>query len=290
MEDCNLGTQCEPKLVKLFKGVPKDYKKRYIDLFKKFADVFSWSYEDLKTYDKTIIQHKIPLKDGIKPHRQKLRQINPLLLAPIEKEVKKLLPAKIIVPLRYSHWVSNILPVRKKNGEIRLCVYFRNLNRASLKDNYPLPKMDFVLQKVTRAYSLSMVDSFSGYNQVAVEKEDQKKTTFTTPWGTFMYARMPFGLMNARDTFQRAMDIAFVGDKFVVIYLDDVTIFSNSNDEHLQHFHKAFLKCRKYGLSLNPKNYFFSLEEGKFLGHIVSKSGVKIDTARVEAIQMISLP
>ena len=174
--------------------------------------------------------------------------------------------------------------------EIRLCVDFRNLNRASLKDNYPLPKMDFVLQKVTGAFRLSMVNGFSRYNQVVVEKEDQKKIAFTTPWGTFMYARMPFGLMNAGATLQRAMDIAFVGDKFVVIYLDDVTIFSGSDDEHLEHLQKAFLKCIKFGLSLNPKKYLLALEEGKLLGHIVSKQGVNTDPARVEAIQTIPLP
>ena len=212
------------------------------------------------------------------------------MLAPIEKEIKKLLQAKIIVPLRYSDWVSNLVLVRKKNGEIRLCVDFRNLNQASLKDNYPLLKMDFVLQKVTGASRLSMVDVFSGYNQVAVEKGDQKKTASTTPWGTFMYARMPFGLMNAGATFQRAMDIEFVGDEFVVIYLDDVTIFSKSDEEHLQHLQKAFLKCRNFGLSLNPKKYLFALEEGKLLGHIVSEEGVKIDPARVEEIQSIPLP
>ena len=112
--------------------------------------------------------------------------------------------------------MANLVPVRKKNGEIRLCVDFRNLNRASLKDNYPLPKMDHILQRVVGASRMSMMDGFSGYNQVAVLSEDQKKTTFTTPWGTFMYARMPFGLINAGATFQRAMDIAFVGeqDKF----------------------------------------------------------------------------
>lgn len=149
--------------------------------------------------------------------------------------MKKLLQAKIIVPLRYSDWVSNLVPVGKKNGEIRLCVDFKNLNRASLKDNFHFPNMNCVLQKVTGVYRLSMVDGFSGYNQVAVEKEDQKKFFFTTPWGTFMYARMPFSLMNAGATFQREMDIVFVGDKFVVIYLDDVTIFSGSYDEHLEH-------------------------------------------------------
>lgn len=153
-------------------------------------DVFAWSYDDLEKYDLDIIQHKIPLKYGVKPHRQNLRQINPLLLAPIENEVKKLMQEKIIVPLRYLDLDSNLIRMSKKKGEIRLCVEFRNLNRASLKDNYSLPKMDYVLKKVAGAYRLSMVDGFSGYNQIAVEKEYQKKTTFTTPWGTFMYARM----------------------------------------------------------------------------------------------------
>lgn len=105
-----------------------------------------------------------------------------------------------------------------------------------------------------------MVDRFSGYNQVAVEKEDQRKTAFNTPWGTYMYARIPFGLMNVGATFQRAMDIAFVGYKFVVIYLDDVTVFSGSNDEHLKHLQKTFKSAEKFGLSLNLKKSLFSLE------------------------------
>ena len=130
--------------------------------------MFAWSYQDLKTFDISVMQHKIPLKGDAKPHKQKLRQINPLLLPFIEKEIKKLLKAKIIVPLRYSEWVANLVPVRKKNGEIRMCVDFRNLNRASLKDNYPLPKMDHILQKVVGASRMSMMDGFSGYNQVDV--------------------------------------------------------------------------------------------------------------------------
>jgi hypothetical protein len=210
---------------------------------------------------------------------KKLRQINPILLPVIEREVKKLLDAKIIVPLRYSEWVANLVPVRKKNGEIRLCVDFRNLNRSSLKDNYPLPKMDHVLEKVVGANIISMIDGFSGYNQIVVHEDDREKTVFTTPWGTFMYDKMPFGLMNAGATFQRAMDIAFVGerDKFVVIYLDDLTVFSNSDAEHLVHLRQTFEKCRKFGLSLNPKKSHFSMQEGKLLGHIVSKDGIKVD-------------
>lgn len=105
-----------------------------------------------------------------------------------------------------------------------------------------------------------------------------------------MYAKMPFKLMNAGATFQRAMDISFVGDKFVVIYLDDITVFSKSDEEHLDHLKRTFDKCRRFGLSLNPKKSIFALEEGKLLGHIVSKEGVKIDPARVQAMQKIPLP
>ncbi len=107
-----------------------------------------------------------------------------------------------------------------------------------------------------------------------------------------MYSKMPFGLMNAGATFQRAMDIAFVGekDKFVLIYLDDITTFSSSHKDHLQHLKKVFLKCRQFGIFVNPKKSEFSLEEGKLLGHIVSAEGVKIDPARVQAIQTLSIP
>jgi hypothetical protein len=223
-------------------------------LLKEFVDVFTWTYEDLRTYDTSIIKHKIPLKEDTKPFRQKLRQINPMLLPVMEKEVKKILDAKIIIPLRYSEWVVKLVPVRKKYGEIRLCVDLWNLNRISKKDNYPLPKMEHILQRVKGAARMSMVDGFTGYNQVSVLPEDREKTTFTTPWGTFMYAKMPFGLMNAGVTFQRAKDIAFIGekDKFVVIYLDDITMFSQSDKEHCDHLRKVFLK----GMGLKTQLFF----------------------------------
>ena len=175
---------------------------------------------------------------------------------------------------------------------IRLCFDLINLNRYSLKDNYPLPKIEQILQKVVGAQRISMVDGFSGYNQISMHPDDKEKTTFTTPWGTFMYDKMPFGLMNAGATFQRAMDIAFVGekDKFVVIYLDDITVFSQSNDEHLKHLKQTFLKCRKFGLSLNPKKSHFAVQEGKLLGHLISADGIRIDPERVKSILKISLP
>ena len=102
-----------------------------------------------------------------------------------------------------------MVQVKKKSGEIRLCVDFRNLNRASDKDNYPVPPMEKLLQMVSGSELFSLLDGFSGYNQVLVSEEDRLKTTFKTKWGTFAYRRMPFGLINAGATFQRAMDIAF---------------------------------------------------------------------------------
>jgi len=266
-------------MVKISKHLSTQLKSKYDELLKKYKDVFAWSYEYLKTYDTFVIEHKIPLKHVINPFKQKLRQINPVLLPVIEKEVKKLLDAKIIVPLRYSEWVANLVPVRKNNGEIRLCVDFRNLNRCSLKDNYPIPKLDHVLEKVVRANQIFMINGFSGYNQIVVHEDDKQKTAFTTPWGTFMYDKIPFSLMNARATFQRAMDITFVGerDKFVVVYLDYLTVFSNSDAEHLVHLRQTFDKCIKFGLSLNPKKSHFAMQEGKLLGHIVSKDGIKVD-------------
>eukprot|EP00253_Pinus_taeda_P002601 PITA_02601 len=260
---------------------------------KQFANVFAWEYSDLKTYDKKIIQHKIPLEKYTIPFKQKLRPMNPMLLPLIEKRNKKnLLAAKIIVPLRYSKWVANLVVVRKKSGEIGLCVDFRNLNKCSKKESYPLPKMEHLLQKVSGAKVMSFLDGFSGFNQIAVHPDDQEKTALTTPWGTFMYAKMPFGLMNAGATFLRAMDIAFMGekDKFVLIYLYDITIYSSSHHDHLQHLKKVFLNCRRFGISVNPKKSQFALEEGKLLGHIVSAAGVRFDPERVKVIQTMSVP
>ena len=113
----------------------------------------------------------------------------------------KLRDGGIIKPIRHSSWVSNLVPVKKKNGDIRLCVDFRNLNIVSLKDNYGLPNMDNMLQQVTGCELLSMMDGFSGYNQVLVDEREQFKTAFTMPWGTYVYVRMPFGLINAGATF-----------------------------------------------------------------------------------------
>ena len=152
--------------------------------------------------------------------------------------------------------------------------------------------MDHILQRVVGASGMSLLDGYLGYNQILVHEDDRDKTTFTTPWGTFHYAEMPFDLKNAGATFQRAMDMAFANEKdvFFVVYLDDLTIFSKTDDEHLYHLQVVFQKCRKYGISLNPKKSLFAMSECKLLGHIISKYGIRVVPTRVEAIQQLEQP
>jgi len=116
------------------------------------------------------------------------------------------------------------------------------LNKVSLKDHYPLLKMDYIMQKVVGSQKMSMLDGFSRYNQIMVHPDDREKMAFMTPWRTFMYAKMPFGLMNVRATLEREMDIVFADekDKFIVIYLDDIMVYSASNKQHPEHLKKVF--------------------------------------------------
>jgi hypothetical protein len=200
--ECNIGTEESPKLIKFGKGTTTDERENLTTLIREFKDVFTWYYEYLKAYQEDVIQHVIPLINGAKPFRQKLRQMNPKVSPQVQKELQKMVEVGIIEPIRYSSWVSNLVIVRKKTGEIRICVDFRNLNQASLKDNYPLPNMEYLLQRVTSAEMMSMLDGFSGYNKVLVSEDDQLKTAFTTPWGTYKYLRMPFKLTNAGANFQ----------------------------------------------------------------------------------------
>lgn len=132
-----------------------------MSLRKEFVDVFSWDYSYLKFYDKIIIQHTIPINPDQKPFHQKLRRINTKLLPSIKKEVNRLYKSRIIVPIWFSKWMSNLVPVRKNIGEIRLYIDFKNLNKVSLKDNYPLPKMDHILQRVFGSSMMSLLDEYS---------------------------------------------------------------------------------------------------------------------------------
>ena len=129
IEEVNIGKNDYIRSLKIYASLDPKIKAQYLKLFENYKDVFAGSYADLKTYDTSLIHHKIPSKLEAKPCQQKLRRINPALLPTVEKEIKKMLDAEIILPRRYSNWVANLVPIRKKNGEIRLCVDFRNLNK-----------------------------------------------------------------------------------------------------------------------------------------------------------------
>ena len=146
-----------------------------------------------------------------KPIQKKLRKIHPNLENQIKIELNKILKEKIIFLVRHSKWVSNLVPMRKKNGDIRICIDFINLNKACQKDNFPLPTVEQVLQLVVDSKLMSFLDGFSGYNQILVHRDDRLKITFRTKWGTYSYQKIPFGLINAGATFQRPMDITFKG-------------------------------------------------------------------------------
>ena len=153
-----------------------------------------------------------------------------------------------------------MVPVRNNNGDIRICIDFRNLNKSCQKDNFPLPTMLQILQSVAGSELMSFLDGFSGYNQIMVRPYDRLKTTFRTKWGTYAYQKIPFGLINASATFQRAMDIAFRGliNISVVIYLDDITVYSKQINNNVNHLKHIFEICRKFGISLNPKKCYFA--------------------------------
>lgn len=183
-----------------------------------------------------------------------------------------------------------MVPIQKINGDIRICIDFRNLNKAGEKDNFPLPTMEQTLHSVAGSELVSFLDGFS--NKILVHPNEKFKTTFRTKWGTYAYQKMPFRLINAGATFQREMDIAFKGliNKLVVFHFDDIIVFSKKRSNHLHDLKKIFEHCKRYGISLNPEKSFFSLDQGKLLGFIVSKDGIYIDLDRIKEISDIPFP
>jgi hypothetical protein len=164
----------------------------------------------------------------------------------------------------------------KKEGKIRVCVDFWNLTRASLKDDFPLPHIDVLVDNVARSSTYSFMDGFSGYNQIKMVPKDKAKTTFVTPWGTYCYKVMPFGLKNTGATYQRAMVTLFYDmmHKEIKVYVDDMIAKSKKGEDHVEVLRKLFERLRKYELRLNPAKCSFGVKLGKLLGFVVSDRGI----------------
>nr|XP_027095990.1 uncharacterized protein LOC113715885 [Coffea arabica] len=189
-------------------------------------------------------------------------------------------------------WLSNPVPVPKKNGKVRVCVDYRDLNKASLKDDFPLPNIHIILDNTAGHEIESFCDCFAGYHQILMAEEDREKTTFITPWGTFCYRVMPFGLKNAGATYQRTMTTLFhdMIHQEMEVYVDDIIIKSRKTKDHLIDLRKLFERLRKYNLKLNPAKCAFGAPARKLLGFIVSKKGIEIDPAKIKAIRDMPVP
>ncbi|KAA0037265.1 uncharacterized protein E5676_scaffold702G00050 [Cucumis melo var. makuwa] len=190
----------------------------------------------------------------------------------IEVEVNKLIEAGFIREVKYPTWIANIVPVRKKNEQLRVCVDFRDLNNACPKDDFPLPITEIMVDATTGHEALSFMDRSSGYNQIQMALSDEEMTAFKTSKGIYCYKVMPFGLKNACATYQRAMQKVF-GDmlhKYVECYIDDLVVKSKRRQNHLTDLKVVFDRLQKYQLRMmNPLKGAFGVTSGKFLGFIV---------------------
>ena len=218
--------------------------------------------------------------------------MHPKVALLVKAELEKMLDAKVICPIDYLEWISNMVLVTKPSSDIKICTDFRDLNKACPKYDFPLPNIDMIVDLIAGHEILSLMDGFSGYNQIRIVEEDQHKTSFTTPWGTFWYNMMPFGLKNARATYQRAM-IAIFHDlihKILEDYVDDILVKSHDLMDHLSDLEIVFDRLAKYHLILNPKKCVFGATSSKLLGFIVSMHGIEVDPQKVKAIMDMPPP
>ncbi|GKE57779.1 reverse transcriptase domain-containing protein [Tanacetum coccineum] len=246
-------------------------KAALIKVLKSHKRAIAWKLSDIKGINPKFCTHKILMEEDYKPAVQHQRRVNPKIHNVIKKEVEKLLDAGLIYPISNSPWVSPVHCVPKKGGftvvendenELiltrlvtgwRVCIDYRKLNEATRKDHFPLPFMDQMLERLARNEYYCFLDGFSGYFQIPIDPHDQEKTTFTCPYGTFPYRRMPFGLCNASGTFQRCMMAIFhdmIG-KTMEVFMDDFSVFGNSFRNFLSCLDKMLKMCEDTNLCLN---------------------------------------
>ena len=227
-----------------------------------------------------------------------------------KKEVLKLLNAGFIYAISDSPWVSPVHVVPKKGGftvirneknELiptrtvtgwRVCIDYRKLNIATRKDHFPLPFIDQMLDRLAGHPHFCFLDGYSGYNQIAIAPEDQEKTTFTCPYGTFAFKRLPFGLCNAPATFQRCMMsiFSYLVEEVMEIFMDDFTMYGSSFDQCLKNLETVLKRCQDKQLALNWEKCHFMVTEGIVLGHKISATGLEVDQSKVSIIKTLAPP
>ncbi|CAN6707379.1 unnamed protein product [Malus baccata var. baccata] len=228
----------------------------------------------------------------------------------VKKEIIKFLDCGVIYPISDSHWVSPVQVVPKKSGVTvvknaedelvpnriqtgwRVCINYRKLNNTTRKDHFPLPFIDQMLERLAGHSFYCFLDGYSGYNQIVIAPDDQEKTTFTCPFGTFAYRRMPFGLCNAPATFQRCMVSIFSDfiEKIIEVFMDDFNVFGNSFDGCLENFTLILKQCVETNLVLNWEKCHFMVKQGIVLGHIVSERGIEVDKSKIDLVRYLPSP
>ncbi|KAL4010597.1 hypothetical protein IC575_030098 [Cucumis melo] len=237
--------------------------------------------------DPKVVVHRLAIKPEHRPVKQAQRRFRPELISQIEEEVNKLIEAGFIREVKYPTWIANIVPVRKKNGQLRVCVDFRDLNNACPKDDFPLPIMEIMIDATAGHEALSLMDGSSGYNQIRMALDDEEKTAFQTSKGIYCYKVMPFRLKNAGATYQRAMQRIFddMLHKHIECYVDDLVVKSKKKCDHLKDLKLVLDRLRKYQLRMNPLKCAFGVTSGKFLGFIARHRGIEVDHSKIDVIQ-----
>ncbi|GKD34495.1 reverse transcriptase domain-containing protein, partial [Tanacetum coccineum] len=263
------GTNKLPVIIA--KNLKDDEKARLLKVLKSHKRAIAWKISDIKGIDPQFCTHKILMEDDFKPAVQHQRRVNPKIHEVIKKEVIKLLDAGLIYPISDSPWVSPVHCVPKKGGMTvvtnedneliptrlvtgwRVCIDYRKLNDATRKDHFPLPFMDQMLERLAGNEYYCFLDGFSRYFQIPIDPQDQEKTTFTCPYGTFAYRRMPFGLCNAPGTFLRCMMAIFhdMIEETMEVFMNNFLVFEDSFSSCLSHLDKMLKWCEDTNLVLN---------------------------------------
>ncbi|KAH9704470.1 hypothetical protein KPL70_011475 [Citrus sinensis] len=287
-----------------------DQEDKLLTVLKKHKNAIGWTLNDIKGINPLICTHRINLEENAKICQQPQRRLNPHMKEVVKTVVLKLLDVGIIYPISDSKWVSSTQVVPKKSGitvvknekgeliptritsSWRMCIDYRKLNEATRKDHFPLPFLDQILERVVGHPYYCFLDGYSGYYQIPIAVEDQEKTTFTCPFGTFAFKRMPFGLCNAPATFQRCMLNIFCDmvEHCLEVFMDDLTVFGNSFDDCLDNLEKVLKRCVEKELVLNWEKCHYMVTSGIVLGHVVSIKGIEVDKAKIEVISKLPQP
>ncbi|KAI0513357.1 hypothetical protein KFK09_009374 [Dendrobium nobile] len=292
LKEINLGTDDDPRPIFISALLSESETQDLIQLFPEFRDCFAWTYDEMPGLPAEVAVHKL----GVWPDAIHVKQAPRRMRLEIEQqviyEVKKLAEAWFIREEQYPSWVASVVPVRKKNGQILICVDYRDLNKECPKDEFPLPIPELMVDIASSHAIFSFMDGSSGYNQIKMALEDERNTTFRTPTGIFCYKVMPFGLKNAGATYQRAMTRIFddLIHNQVECYIDDLVVKSKVKEAHLYDLRVVFERLRRYDLKMNPLKCAFGVTSGKFLGFIVRHRGIEIDPAKIEAILNMPSP